>query len=52
MRESEVKIQEIVFTDLLTPEKSSLEKSRYVNETHNGEFLKNKMIKIRTKYFF
>ena len=31
---------------------SSLEKSRYVNEAHNGEFLKNKMIKIRTKYSF
>ena len=39
-------------TDLLTPEKSTLEKSRYVNEAHNGEFLKNKMIKIRTKYSF
>ena len=24
----------------------------YVNEAHNGEFLKNKMIKIRTKYSF
>ena len=31
---------------------SSLEKSRYVNEARNGEFLKNKMIKIRTKYSF
>ena len=30
---------------------SSIEKS-HVNEAHNGEFSKNKMFKIRTKYSF
>ena len=30
----------------------SWEVTCYVNEAHNGEFYKNKMIKIRTKYSF
>ena len=43
----------MVFTDLLTSEKSSLEKSHVMLRRHTmGLFLKIEMIKIRTKYSF